>query len=146
MSLIHTICITASVNLVAINFSVRGNLGLFPCFHFICLLHLSWTLEVVMSIAKPGCLSWIPLLSAPATFLSHEATDYCMWNLMSQSNSWRGDSCHAPMARCVHMAASVTKWDAASCDCGFYDVLCLPGAWLRANFFCHIPETLGKSF
>lgn len=42
VSLIHTTCITASVNLVAISFSVHGNLGLVSCFHFIYLLHLLW--------------------------------------------------------------------------------------------------------
>lgn len=91
------------------------------------------TLEVVMSIAKPGCFCWIPLLSAPATFLSHEATHYCMQNLMSQSNSWRGDSCHALMARCVHMASSpsVTKWDAASHGLWFFMMcrVCLEPGW-----------------
>lgn len=86
-----------------------------------------------MSIAKPGCFCWIPLLSAPATFLSHEATHYCMQNLMSQSNSWRGGSCHALMARCVHMASSpsVTKWEAASHGLWFFMMcrVCLEPGW-----------------
>lgn len=89
-------------------------------------------LEGVMSIAKLSCFCWIPLLSAPATFLSHEATDCCMQNLMSQSNSWRGDSCHTPVARCVRMAASasVTKWDAASYGLWFLQcAVCLEPDW-----------------
>lgn len=85
---------------------------------FISSIYYSYggTLEVVMSIEKPGCFCWIPLLSAPDTFVSYEATDYCMKDLMFQSTSWRGDSCHTPMATCVHRAASasVTKGDAAT--------------------------------
>lgn len=148
MSLIHTICITASVNLVASHFTVRGKLGLFSCFHFICLLHLWWDTGSSDEHCK-SCFCWIPLHSAPATFLSHEATDYCMQNLMSQSNSWRGDSCHAPMARCVctwlHLHLQPNGMQQVM-DCVFFYVLCLLGAWLRANCFCHIPESLGKHF
>lgn len=128
MSLIHTTCISASVNLWPSILSVRGNLGLFPCFHVIYLLHLWWDTGSDDEHCKTRLFLLDPTAFSSSYFPFPQATDYCIQNLMSPSNSWKGDSCHAPMARCVHMAAS------ASCICNqmgcsklrtvvFYDVL-----------------------
>lgn len=136
VSLIHTTCIAASVNLVASNFKCMWEPQAVPLLSFNLFTMLTvrhwkwwWALQHQVAFAESCCVA------APATFLSHEATDSCTLQrgALSEGNSWRGDSCHTLMARCVRMAASVsvTEWDAASYELCF--LRCAGLAWSLAK-------------